>query len=85
MLLVFVGGGRVEGIPSDICVSATANVKKKFPCVLSKEENSDKKVGSVAENTDYVFLSILVNPTILVGVLSDRVRHLYKLRLRIIL
>lgn len=68
MLLVLVGGRRVEGIPSDICVSAVVNAKGS-PLVLSEEENSDKKVGSVAENKDYVFLSILMNTVIIVGVL----------------
>ena len=75
MLLVFVGGRRVEGLFSDICVLATVNAKGS-PCVLSEEENCDKKVGPVAENTAYVFISTLINPIILVGVCSDMVRHL---------
>lgn len=75
MLLAFVGHKRVEGLFSDICVLATVNAKGS-PCVSSEEENCDKKVESVAENTAYVFLSTLINPIILMSVLSDMVRHL---------
>lgn len=75
MLLVFVGGRMVEGLFSDICGLVTANAKGS-PRVLSEEEYCDKKVGPAAENAAYVFLSTLINPIILAGVLSDMVRHL---------
>lgn len=72
MLLVSVGGRRVEGLFSDIFL-ATVDAKLSS-CVLSKVENCDKKVVPVAENTAYMFVSSLINP-ISVGVLSDVVRH----------
>lgn len=75
MLLAFVGAKRVEGLFSDICVLATVNAKES-PCFSSEEENCDKKVESIAENTAYVLLSSLLNSIILMSVLSDMVRHL---------
>lgn len=68
------GGRSVEGLFSDVFL-ATVDAKGSL-CVLSKEENCDKKVGPVAQNTAYMFLSSLINPSISVAVLSDVIRRL---------
>lgn len=64
------GDRRAKGLFSDICPLATVNAKGS-PCVPSEEESCDKKVRPVAENSAYAFLSIFINPIILVCVLSD--------------
>lgn len=70
MFFFLLGDRRAKGLFSDICPLATINAKGS-PVSPVRRKAVTKKVRPAAENSAYAFLSIFINPIILVCVLSD--------------